>query len=109
MVAVPEGGVRVLGGDVGDLMLGVDPRARRREGLLPLRTGTTLLLYSDGLVERRGATLDEGTERLRTALAELACRPVDELSDALLDRMLAGTPQDDVALVVLRLTGPPGT
>jgi serine phosphatase RsbU (regulator of sigma subunit) len=89
-------------------MLGVDPRAARREGLLPLPTGSTLLLYTDGLVERRGAVLDEGTDRLRRALADLARDPVEELSDALLDRMLPGTPQDDVALVVLRLTAPPG-
>jgi serine phosphatase RsbU (regulator of sigma subunit) len=108
MVAVPDGGVRVLGADVGDLMLGVDPRVRRREGLLQLPPSSTLLLYTDGLVERRGTTLDEGTDRLRATLAELARCPVDELSDALLDRMLDGTPQDDVALVALRLTAPPG-
>ena len=39
-----------------------------------MRRGSTLLLYTDGLVEGRDLPLDEGIARLRAALAELADR-----------------------------------
>ncbi|MGY1601488.1 SpoIIE family protein phosphatase [Geodermatophilus sp. SYSU D00815] len=99
----PDGAIDVLGGPLGDLMLGVDPSADRAEHVLDLAPGTVLLLYTDGLIERRGRTLDTGLERLRGALAALAGRPLAELCDELLDRMLEGTPQDDVALVAVRV------
>jgi serine phosphatase RsbU (regulator of sigma subunit) len=65
-----------------------------------------VLLYTDGLVERRDASLDEGFARLREHLAELAGRPLDVLCDMLLERMLAGTPTDDVALVAVTVAVP---
>ena len=106
ILMAPDGGVRVLGGQLGDLMLGVDPEAERAESMIELPPGSTVLLYTDGLVERRTSVLDEGMDRLASCLRELAGRPLDELCDALLDRLLQGTPQDDVALVALRLTSP---
>ncbi len=103
----PEGGVTLLGEPVGDLMLGVDPTADRAESVTSLRPGTVVLLYSDGLIERRGSTIDEGTGRLVEHLRDLAEQPLDDLCDALLRRMLLGTPQDDVALVAVRVAAPP--
>ena len=103
IVLTADGGVTVLGAPVGDLMLGVDPTAERAESAIDLPPGSTVLLYTDGLVERRGTTLDEGTTRLGACLRELVGRPLEELCDALLERMIAGTPQDDVALVALRV------
>jgi hypothetical protein len=47
--------------------------------------------------------LDEGTDRLRAALADLADEPLGELCDALLQRLRPGGLQDDVALVAIRL------
>ncbi len=102
----PDGDVTVLGEPVGNLMLGVDPAAERRESVVPLEPGAVVLLYSDGLVERRGSTIDEGTDRLVANLRELADRPLDDLCDALLSRMLHGTPEDDVALVAVRIDPP---
>ena len=104
----PDGDVTVLGEPVGDLMLGVDPAAERAETVVPLQPGTVVLLYSDGLVERRGSTIDAGTDRLVEHLRELAGRPLDDLCDALLRRMLLGTPEDDVALLAVRID-PRGT
>ena len=98
--------VELLGGTHGELLLGVDPTVARSESTVSLRAGDTVLLYTDGLVERRDATLDAGLTRLRTALAELAGRPLETVCDELLARMLRGTPQDDVALVALRLAEP---
>jgi PAS domain S-box-containing protein len=107
MVLGTDGRVAVLGagavGDVGDLMLGVDPTAERSEAATALAPGATVLLYTDGLVERRDGTIDSGMARLVEHLEELAGRPLEELCDALLRRMLHGTPQDDVALVAVRL------
>jgi anti-sigma regulatory factor (Ser/Thr protein kinase) len=64
-----------------------------------------VLLYTDGLVERRGKGLDEGVEELRTVLAELvgAGLEQEDLCDQLLARMLPEKPEDDVALVAVRL------
>ncbi len=95
----PDGVVEALADGDGDLLLGVDATAERREDVVPLTPGTTVLLHTDGLVERRGTTLDEGAALLHRTLAELAGRPLPALCDELLARLLQGTPQDDVALV----------
>jgi serine phosphatase RsbU (regulator of sigma subunit) len=89
----------------GELMLGVDTAAARTESVTPLTAGSTVLLFTDGLVERRDADLDSGTARLREALVELAHLPLQELCDELVERLVHGRPEDDVALVALRLTG----
>ena len=93
----------MLGGPVGDLMLGVDCTARRQESVVDVPAGSTVLLYTDGLIERRGSSIDEGIDRLVLHLRELARTPLEEFCDALLDRMVQGTPQDDVAIVAVRL------
>ena len=84
-------------------MLGVDCTARRPESVVDVPAGSTVLLYTDGLIERRGSSIDEGIDRLVVHLRELAGTPLDECCDALLDRMVQGTPQDDVAIVAVRL------
>jgi serine phosphatase RsbU (regulator of sigma subunit) len=82
-------------------MLGVDAEADRVERVTGVEPGSLVLLYTDGLIERRCRSLDAGLDRLRTCLQELAGRPLGELCDELLVRMLEGTPQDDVALVAV--------
>ncbi|TKJ22901.1 histidine kinase [Blastococcus sp. CCUG 61487] len=99
----PDGTVAELAPWVGDLMLGVDAGAQRRESVVTLDHGSTVLLYTDGLVERRDADLDAGVARLRDALVELADLPLEELLDELLERLVQGRPDDDVALVAVRL------
>jgi serine phosphatase RsbU (regulator of sigma subunit) len=87
----------------GDLLLGVDPASPRSESELVLERGTTVLLFTDGLVERRGTDLDTGLARLVDVARELAGQPLDELCDDLIERLVQGHPEDDVALVALRL------
>jgi serine/threonine protein phosphatase PrpC len=103
MVVDPDGTVAELAAWTGDLLLGVDPAARRQESVVTLERGATVLLYTDGLVERRDADLDEGMTRLRDTLVELADHPLEELLDEVLERLVHGRPEDDVALVAIRL------
>ncbi len=86
-----------------DLLLGIDPGTRRAERVVVLERGSTLLLYTDGLVESRDQGLEEGLGRLREALTELADRPLDELCDEVLARLVPTRAEDDVALVAVRL------
>jgi len=103
LVVHPDGTVAELATWRGDLMLGVDPTARRTESVISLDRGTTVLLYTDGLIERRGSVLDDGMDQLRAAAARLAGRPLDEMCDQLIDQLVDTTPEDDVALVAIRL------
>ncbi|MEJ2887032.1 SpoIIE family protein phosphatase [Actinomycetospora aeridis] len=87
-------------------LLGLPPGLRDHgEAVITLEPGSVVLLYTDGLVERRGETLDDGFDRL-TASAD---RHRDAAPDALAGALLAdlGTRSDDVALVVARLAPPP--
>ena len=86
-----------------DLLLGVDPGSRRCDHTADLPDSSTLLLFTDGLIERRGKTLDEGLAVLRGALADLGDRPLDELCDVLLARMSPEAGDDDLAIVAVRL------
>ncbi|MCZ2811681.1 SpoIIE family protein phosphatase [Modestobacter sp. VKM Ac-2979] len=103
MVIHPDGRVEILAHDRADLMLGVDPSTARRESQVEVGRDSVLLLYTDGLVERRDQDLDTGTAQLQAVLVELAGSDLDELCDTVLARMLPGTPDDDVALIAVRL------
>jgi PAS domain S-box-containing protein len=103
LVVHPDGRQTFLTGEKADLLLGVDPGARRTEHVATLEWDTTVFLYTDGLVERRGSDLDAGLHRLQNAVRNLAGRSLDELCDGVIDRLVDGRPDDDVALVAVRL------
>ncbi|GAA4729994.1 SpoIIE family protein phosphatase [Modestobacter marinus] len=105
LVINPDGTLAALADWRGELLLGVDAETTRGESVVTLDGGTTVLLFTDGLIESRGGDLDQGMARLRGAAAELAGRSLDELCDELLDRLVHGQPEDDVALVAIRLHG----
>ncbi|MGY1662577.1 SpoIIE family protein phosphatase [Geodermatophilus sp. SYSU D00705] len=98
-----DGRVEELAGSRPELMLGVDPAAPRTESVVTFRRGATVLLYTDGLVEGRDLPLDDGIARLRTALEELGGLPLEEFCDAVIERLRPSGPQDDIALVAIRL------
>ncbi len=82
--------------------LGAHSEVGYRQQLVRLRPGDTLLLYTDGLVERREATLDEGLERFR-AVTEKGPDELEALLDHLLEELLAaGASADDVAVLGIR-------
>jgi serine/threonine-protein kinase RsbW len=87
-------------------MLGAPPGlspAGEWAGVLP--PGATLVLYTDGLVERRGASLDTGLDRLRAAVEEAGTDRPDELCDRLLAGLAGVHRADDIALLVLTRAG----
>ncbi len=67
----------------------------------PLPPGSTLLLYTDGLVEHPSEHLDRGLSRLRRRACTLAHRPLEHLCDALLD-VLPINGADDIAMIAVR-------
>lgn len=95
--------MRALEADHADVLLGVRPGSARREHEAQLPRDSVLVLYTDGLVERRDQDLDHGTRRLQVALEQLAGSDLDHLCDELLARMLPDSPDDDVALIAVRL------
>jgi serine phosphatase RsbU (regulator of sigma subunit) len=88
-----------------DLMLGVEPSSPRADHEVDLRPGDLLVLYSDGLVEVRGASLDERLETLRCAADRLAGAHPDEAADSLL-AALAAHATDDVAVLAVQVLPP---
>lgn len=84
------------------LLLGTGVRATRTDATAVLPPGSTLLLYTDGLIEEPGRILDEGLNRLRRHAAALAHRPLASLTDQLLRRVRPAANDDDVALLALR-------
>ncbi|GHF21908.1 histidine kinase [Amycolatopsis deserti] len=79
----------------------------RPRATVPLRPGSVLLLYTDGLVERHGQPIDEAIEGARVALREVPRRQSAEITEHLLDRLLPPSGHnDDVAVLVY--VHPPG-
>jgi anti-sigma regulatory factor (Ser/Thr protein kinase) len=80
--------------------LGVMDTWRYEERVALLAPGMTALLYTDGLVERRGERLDTGLDRLRCAVAEGG--PPEDMVRRALEATEAAVADDDVTLVVIR-------
>ncbi|WP_237405132.1 PP2C family protein-serine/threonine phosphatase [Actinacidiphila reveromycinica] len=76
----------------------------RPQATADYRPGDILVLYTDGLIERRGEDIDVGLGRLVDAVRALRALPPEEVADGLL-RAMAGPAgqQDDISLLVTRL------
>ncbi|WP_375475825.1 SpoIIE family protein phosphatase [uncultured Jatrophihabitans sp.] len=99
-----DGVVRFLTTDVIDVPLGVMPAASRRNHAATLEPGSMLLLYTDGLVERRDRDLDVGLARLADVMRATSDDDLDTVLDRLLSEMGADDPySDDVALLAVRI------
>ncbi|MEU0740818.1 SpoIIE family protein phosphatase [Streptomyces sp. NPDC006134] len=104
LLTTREGDTRYLEEGAG-LLLGMDPEMPRRTTRDRLPAGSTLLLYTDGLVERRDEPLDDALTRLRRHTAALARAPLDTFCDELLIGLGADS-ADDIAVLALRPTPP---
>ena len=100
----PDGVAEFLRGGL-STPLGVSSNGRRSTANVQLEPGSLVLLYTDGLVERRDASIGVGLGRLASA-ARGAEREPERFCDAVLRAML-GTegPLDDVALLAVAVDG----
>lgn len=99
LMRTPAGVVTQLAGGR-STPLGVVNEAQRSEATIDLLAGTTLLFYTDGLVEQRNTSLTDRIDELAEVFGAAPDDP-DEACDAIIDAMLSGVHEDDVAVVVL--------
>jgi PAS domain S-box-containing protein len=101
MLRHPDGSVELLDGVTG-LLVGIDATIPRTTVDLELPPGSTLVAYTDGLVERPGEDIDSAIEEVRARLAEA---PADADPRTLCDAAVSGRldRRDDIALIAVRL------
>ncbi len=105
VVASPEGGIGRLDRGQG-LPLGFSTGPTRIEHEVAFPPGSTLVLYTDGLVERRGESLDVGLGRLEDAVRQRCGAEPETLADELIVALAPPDDQaDDIALLVHRRSG----
>jgi hypothetical protein len=84
------------------LGIGTGPTKSRT---LDIDDGSLLVLYTDGLVEKRTADIDEGLTRLREIFGPgSAARPLEDLCKATLDGVYSDHQRDDIAVLIARLS-----
>ncbi len=101
-----DGATRML--DEGHtIALGVRPDWARPEAHVTLPARATLLLYTDGLVERRRTALEDGISRVAALIRDGRSSALDDLANELMSRLApSGGYQDDVALLLYRHPAP---
>ncbi|MFG2546729.1 PP2C family protein-serine/threonine phosphatase [Streptomyces sp. NPDC048594] len=110
VLRTPDGQVRILDDKPG-AMLGIPLNQEIADHTVPLAPGSTLALYTDGLVERRAQGIDPGIGRLADALGSFAPAKLEAdlegAADGLLDPLLSDSERDDdVCLLLCHLRGP---
>ncbi len=83
-----------------DLLLGLDAATRRVDHEVALSPGDSLVLYTDGLVERRGVDLTDSLDWLVDLLHDGHLQTLGEIADGLVAGVVDA--EDDVAVLVLR-------
>ncbi|MFR9800944.1 GAF domain-containing SpoIIE family protein phosphatase [Pseudonocardia sp. RS010] len=96
----PDGGTVLL--EPHDRLFGWGPPVDRGDHSLELTPGCTVVLYTDGLVERRDADIDDGIAALRAHLAASRHLGLQELVDGTVARLGRET-ADDVVVFAVRL------
>ncbi|MEU0009259.1 PP2C family protein-serine/threonine phosphatase [Streptomyces sp. NPDC006314] len=105
LVVHPDGSSRYLDGPISP-PVGPVPRARYRQGETTLADGDAVLLYTDGLIERRRERLDTGMDRLTRTARRGAGLNVHDLCELFLNHQPDADYPDDRALLLVR-PGPP--
>ncbi len=100
----PDGSARLLDDGRRILLLTHQPSVAAESATAEFVHGSTLILYTDGLVERRDEPLDDGFNRLVRAATFHAALPTGALCDALVQTLAGDRDRtDDIAIVALRL------
>ncbi|MFF3511916.1 PP2C family protein-serine/threonine phosphatase [Streptomyces sp. NPDC002573] len=104
VLRTPDGLVHTLDDKPG-AMLGIPLRQAIEDHTVPLPAGSTLALYTDGLVERRAQGIDPGIQRLTEALSALdppeLADDLEGAADRVLDPMLRDSEGDDDVCLLL--------
>jgi PAS domain S-box-containing protein len=100
LLRAADGSVHLLDGVTG-LLIGVDASTRRTSLAVEVPAGTTLIAYTDGLIERPGEDLDQGIASL---VARLSTAPVEATPAELCRYAVGPAPdrRDDVAVIAVR-------
>ncbi|MEM1353484.1 MAG: SpoIIE family protein phosphatase [Planctomycetota bacterium] len=103
-------GDRIIPLDAGGMVVGVLEDATFTKGVIDLKPGDTVLLYSDGLTDAMDPDDDRfGRERVDAVLEEIATLPAEAGIDRVLLRVdkhrIARRANDDTTVVVIRVTG----
>ena len=93
----------------GGAPLSIDNGRPRANAVVDVDDADVLVLYSDGLIERRGESLDIGLDRLSGGAIELYGSTVHRFADGLLRLLSPETTRDDVVVVVKQLASTPGS
>ncbi|MEU3504221.1 SpoIIE family protein phosphatase [Streptomyces hundungensis] len=84
------------------ILLGAGSNAPRPDAVTVLPPNSTVMFYTDGLVESPHHCIDDGLDRLRRHAAALARRPLESFCDLLLEQVRPSDNDDDVAVLALR-------
>jgi PAS domain S-box-containing protein len=98
----PAGGATYLPGPTG-LPLGLNWSLPYEESTAPLGPGAALVLFTDGLFDRRDIAIEEGLERIREAATDKVGMDIDQLCGSLLETLVPADASDDVAILAARL------
>jgi serine phosphatase RsbU (regulator of sigma subunit) len=91
----------------GGAPLSIDNGRPRTNAVVDVDDADVLVLYTDGLIERRGESLDIGLARLSAGATELYGSTVHRFADGLLRLLSPETTRDDVVVVVKQLASTP--
>jgi serine phosphatase RsbU (regulator of sigma subunit) len=82
--------------------IGIPQHGMPEPAVITIPARGLLIAYTDGLIERRGETLDDGMKRLADAAASGMALSLDDLLDSTITELPGDEPSDDVALIGLR-------
>ena len=101
LIVGDDGTVRFLTGEVGP-PVGISLPVAFRQNTATVTAGDIIVLYSDGLVERRGEPIDVSLQRLADAAAE-APNDLDAFCDRVIGDLVGSAHDDDIAVLALRV------